>query len=144
MFGYTGYGAGSGTRAYNLNEISRKAAAPIGIYKLLMELTTPEIAELVQHEDLITKVGDIVRMTSLALEKTLQERYLLEVTECQTGNYWLGVSDELATWMPDWLVTHHQGYWCETREFTTTARIILLRDVRINLWMRYLERKKAA
>ncbi len=107
---------------------------------LLDGLSTKEIITLRKHKDLIDRVYEIVRMEEPAILRELQEEHLLDLDLYQNGDVWIG-TEQLEGSIPAWFETSHCGWFMnrEGGEFVGWAKQFLMQEVRINIWIRYLE-----
>ena len=113
-------------------------------YQLLLDgLSTKEILILKKHPDLISWVQEITRMTTVQIIAELQDGFNLEVDEYPTGDLWVN-TEKLESFIPDWFTTSHCGWYKDARngEFEEWAKNFLMQEVRINIWLRYLEHKE--
>jgi hypothetical protein len=111
--------------------------------KLLSCLSTKELRILHKHDDLISKVRGITKMTKVQLLQELEDEYELEVDKYTIDDMWLSC-EKLEDAIPDWFSTSHCGWSASEKdgEFVAWAREFLMQEVRINLWIRYQEYKK--
>jgi hypothetical protein len=114
-----------------------------GYQTLLDGMSTKEILILKKHPDLIDKVKDITKMTLLQLLAELKDEFNLEVDQYNSNDQWIS-TENLEDAIPEWFTTNHCGWFKDSRddEFLDWARNFLMQEVRINIWLRYLEHKK--
>lgn len=114
-----------------------------GFQNLLDGLSAKEVIILRKHSDLIDQVRDIVKMTSIQLQAELREEYNLEIDQYHSNDVWVS-TEKLEDAIPDWFTTSHCGWFKNSRdgEFEDWARNFLMQEVRMNIWIRYLEHKK--
>ena len=110
---------------------------------LLEGLSTKEVEILQKHSDLVDKTKEISRMTVVQLEAELTEEYDLEIDEHGPEGSWIS-TEKVEKNLPEWYESNHCGWFRNKAngEFLVWARGFLMQDVRINLWVRYLEHKK--
>ncbi len=109
---------------------------------LLNGLSTKEILILRQHPDLIDAVQNIIKMTSVQLLAELKEEYDLEADQHPTQDMYIS-TEKLEVCIPDWFLTDHSGWFVSSGDnFQEWARSFLMQEVRMNIWLRYLEHKK--
>lgn len=110
---------------------------------LLDGLSVKELAILRKHDDLLNRTLVISKMTEAMLLETVKEDYDLNAEEWQTGDVWIS-TEQIEDQIPDWFKSQHCGWYLsfEQGEFDVWARTFLMQEVRINIWMRYLEHKK--
>jgi hypothetical protein len=111
---------------------------------LLCKLPLKELDILVKHTDILGRVKNIAKMSYFHLEHLVTSQYGLKVDAWGSGDYYLGVTgiDDRA---PSWWHSDHVGWIFhlgDTPQFTAWARDFLMQEVRINIWMRYLEYKR--
>lgn len=111
--------------------------------KLLDGLSDKELRILWRYPDLIEKVREIVKMPLVQIVAELQEEFSLEIEQYPTDNVWIS-TEKLEDAIPDWFTSSHCGWFTGTGdpEFLNWARDFLMQEVRINLWIKYLEYKK--
>lgn len=126
-----------------IQNLGIQATAGSGFQILLDGLSLRELAVLRKHEDLVDRVKEITKMNEAALISTLQEDYDLEVQNLHSGDVWVG-TNLIEDNIPDWFESTHCGWYLDLREgeFHKWARELLMQEVRVNIWMRYLEHKK--
>lgn len=114
------------------------------IFQDLLDLmSVKEMKILRKHEDLVDRAMEIAKMTEVQLLAELKEGYSLEIEEYANGDLWIS-TETLEDSIPNWFSSRHCG-WFKTRthgEFADWARSLLIQDVRIAIWERYLEHKK--
>lgn len=115
---------------------------------LLDTLSVKELKILKRQEDLIERVVEICKMTKIVLLKTIREDYGFDVQNCNNGDIWIDASEDVANLTPEWIKKGQLPYsgWYLTfngddNEFMPWARNMLLQEVRINGWTRYMEHK---
>lgn len=111
--------------------------------ELLDGLSTKEIMTLKKHKDLIERIHDIVQMNEALVLQELREKYRLDLDLYQNGDVWIG-TEQLEDTIPDWFETSHCGWFMNRGEgeFMEWARRFLMQEIRINIWIRYLEDQK--
>ena len=111
--------------------------------RLLNGLSVKEIQILKRHPDLIAKVHEITKFTQVQISAELREEYDLEVDEYLTRDQWIG-TEKLEECLPDWFTSVHCGWYISSHdnEFEEWGRNFLMQEVRMNIWLRYLEHKK--
>lgn len=110
---------------------------------LLDGLSLKELKILRNHEDLLSRLLKISKMSDAELLEIIQEDYnLLSVDLCD-GNVWVD-TDSLQDNIPEWFNSTHCGWHLDVQagEFEVWARHFLAQEVRINIWIRYMEHKK--
>lgn len=113
---------------------------------LLEKLSNKELQILVVHVDLLDRVKTIAKMSELHLDHVIRTEYGFRVDSWGAGDYLLSVS-KLEENAPSWWNSQHVGWTFQQNDvaqFCKWAREFLLEEVRINIWMRYIEHKKAA
>lgn len=115
---------------------------------LLDQLAVKELKVLKRHDDLVERVIEICKLTKMGMLKTIRDDYKFEVTNCENGDVWIDASDSCEGLTPDWIKPQqlpHCGWYLsfngDDNEFMPWARNMLLQEVRVNAWMRYMEHK---
>lgn len=114
--------------------------------ELLEKLNNDELKILVKYPDLLERVKTIAKMSDFCLDHLIRTNYGFRIDSWAAGDYLLSVS-ELGQRAPDWCQSEHVGWTFHTGDvpqFCKWARDFLMQEVRINVWMRYIEYKKAA
>ncbi len=112
--------------------------------KPLRAMSTKELVILWRNPDLIVRVKQIVNMFVVDAAAELQDEYGLEIDSFECGDMYVS-TEKLEGAVPDWYRPFHVTGWLvslEDGKFLDWAKDLLLQDVRINLWVRYLEHKK--
>lgn len=116
--------------------------------ELLDTLGVKELRILKEHDDLSERVVGICKMTKMALLKALRDNYGFNVQSCNNGDVWVEASEDVEALMPKWITKEQLPYsgWYltfngEDNDFVPWARNMLLQEVRINGWIRYMEHK---
>jgi hypothetical protein len=116
--------------------------------ELLDPLTAKELKILKKNGDLVTRVTEICKLTKMGMFKHIKNDYGFEITNCQNGDVWIDASDTTDTLVPEWIkegqLTHSGWYLTfagDENEFMPWARNLLLQEVRVNMWLRYMEHK---
>jgi len=108
---------------------------------LLGDLTTHELRVIAKHQDLMSEVLRISKIDFETAKLTLEERFGLEIEEF-SNDYWVSTTrweDEI----PRELRTQHIGWYADREEgVVCVAKMLLLREVQVNLVMRYVEHKR--
>lgn len=112
---------------------------------LLKQLSLQELVALNQHGDLKDRIKKITQLTDTAAMSILRTDYDLLTENCHTGEVWIS-TDELDDALPKWCETSHCGWYLTVSdgEFLEWARDFFLQEVRINIWMRRLEKAKSS
>lgn len=125
----------------------RGAKKPEKAYRmeeLLDCFSMKELQILFKHEDLITKVDSIAGMTDEELVRVVKEEYGAEFERfhSEEDTFFVGFDRPLEA-LPTKYPTIPLGIYLslKTGELQFWARKLLLHEVRINLWMRYIEHK---
>jgi len=110
---------------------------------LLDGLSTKEILIMRKHPELLGRVQEICKMTDVQIIAELEDEYDLEIDQYNSENKWV-CTEKLEDAIPDWFSTSHCGWFKDARngEFEEWARDFLMQEVRINIWIKYLEHKK--
>ncbi len=110
---------------------------------LLDGLSVKELKIILRHDDLMSRLLKISKMSDEELLETIQEDYNLLVTDLCEGSLWVA-TEPLENNIPKWFDSTHCGWYLETEkgEFGVWARHFLAQEVRINIWIRYMEHKK--
>jgi hypothetical protein len=116
--------------------------------ELLDSLGVKELKILKRYDDLVARVVGICKMTKIDLLKTIRDDYRFDAQNCNNGDIWVDASDTAEDLTPEWITEGqlpHCGWYLtfngEDNEFVPWARNILLQEVRINGWVRYMEHK---
>jgi hypothetical protein len=116
--------------------------------KLFLSLTQREIGILRRNKDLIDEVHGIAKMSTGELITELKNSYNLDIDVLTPGkligeSYWIG-NERLEDAIPKWFSTAHNGWhkFDENNDFSDWAKNFLLQEIRINLWIRLLEKRK--
>lgn len=112
---------------------------------LLDGLSTKELRILRKHEDLCDRISEITKLTDKALLETLKGDHKLVVENYHDGGIWVG-TDPLLGNFPAWHKSTHCGWYLTAKggEYEDWARNFLMQEVRINIWIRYMEHKKGS
>lgn len=115
---------------------------------LLDPLTAKELKILKKNEDLIARVTEICKLSKMAMFKHIKTDYDFEISNCSNGDIWVDASDVTDKLVPDWIKPgqlSHSGWYLSfagvENEFMPWARNLLLQEVRVNMWLRYMEHK---
>lgn len=109
---------------------------------LLNLLSTKEILILRKHDELMDKVHEISKMGVQTVLEKLQTEYALDIDHHVNGDVWIG-TEQLEDGIPDWFESSHCGWFKSLdKEFMVWARTFLMQEVRINIWIQYLEHEK--
>lgn len=114
--------------------------------ELLEKLGIKELQVLLKNLDLLDRVKTIAKMSDLHLDHLMRTSYGFKVDNWSGGDFLLGVGD-LDQRAPTWWDSQHVGWTFDvgnTVRFCQWARDFLMQEVRINIWMRYIEHKKAS
>lgn len=114
--------------------------------ELLEKLGDKELAILSKNQDLLERVKEISKMSYLHLNHVIGTQYGLKVDNWSGGDFLLSTA-ELDQKAPSWWGSTHIGWTFDTGnppQFCSWARDFLMQEVRINIWMRYIEYKRAA
>lgn len=112
---------------------------------LLQKLSSKELEILLHHDDLLDRIKEIAKMPKEELDQALRTNYKLKVDSWWAGDVLICASEE-ASKPPSWWQDLHIGWVFDandTDELCAWARDFLLQEVKINLWMRYIEHKKS-
>ncbi len=110
------------------------------VLELLLELPVNELVVLQKNEDLLKRIQDIATMDTARLMRALREDFSLNLTVFSNGEMWIDI-DKLEPAEPKWLCTRHSGWYVAVDEFLKFGRNFLLGEVRMNIYLRYLEHK---
>ena len=112
-----------------------------GLQTLLSSFGSKELKLLQKSPDLIDKLHEISQMDENTAYIMLEEDFSLNMDEYGTA-CWVGTQN-ISDNEPSWVKTTHVG-WAVSgmEEFMELARDLLAQQVRVNLWMRWVERKK--
>ena len=138
---YTGAMMWGNNRNVLVNSIS---GGDTRLKKLLDAMSTKELVILWRHDDLIVRVRKIFNMTLVEASAELKDEYGLEIDAFECGDTYVS-TEKLEGAVPDWYRPFHVSGWIlnlENGKFLDWAKNLLLQDVRINLWVRYMEHKK--
>ncbi len=110
---------------------------------LLDGLSLRELVVLREHDDLMERASEIAKMSETTLLETIERDYDLEPQTWQTGEVWVG-TEQIEDRIPSWFKSQHCGWYLSFSdgEFDVWARNFLMQEVRINIWIRYLEDQK--
>lgn len=115
---------------------------------LLDPLSIKELKILKKNEDLIERVTDICKMSKMKLLVEIRDKYGFEVSNCQNGDVWIDGAASNEGLTPDWIKKGQlpfSGWYMrfngDDSEFVPWARNMLFQEVRINMWLRYMEHK---
>jgi len=113
-----------------------------GAKDLLGKLSLKELRSLFKNQDLVPKIQEIANLQLFQALDRLRNDHLLDINDCAGAGYYFGIDDKLGKRHSNWLLDACNGYWSGDDESTLeAARSILLLEVRVNLWLRYLEYK---
>lgn len=112
--------------------------------ELLACFSMKELQILFKHEDLIAKVDSIAGMSDEQLVRAVKEEYGAEFERfhSEEATFFVGFDKPLEA-LHEKYPTIPLGIYLSlaTGELQAWARKLLLHEVRINLWMRYIEHK---
>ena len=116
---------------------------------ILDEASVDELQILRKNEDLMARVQEISRMDKKALSKCIREEHNFSIDDCNNGDIWIDASTAAERFLPSWVGGSQLPYcgWYlefekgEENDFTTWARNLLFQEVRVNIWIRYMEHK---
>jgi hypothetical protein len=108
---------------------------------LLDGLSSEELVFLQKNSDLIKRVRAIAEMSVIEILREFREEYDLDVEQQGDGDFWVS-TEKLEDAIPDWFPSDHVGWFKKPGDFQEWAQKFLMQDVRINIWVRYLEHKK--
>ena len=115
---------------------------------LLDSLSVKELKILKRHDDLVKRVVEICKLTKMGLLQTIREDYGFDIQNCNNGDVWIEASEVVENLTPKWITKGqlpHCGWYLtfngDDNEFAPWARSMLLQEVRINGWIRYMEHK---
>lgn len=114
------------------------------VFQVLLDgLSAKELRILRKHEDLSDRVLIISKTPYTTLLNTIKESYGLLVENYHSGGVWIS-TELLQDSIPDWHKSTHSGWYLTANqgEFEVWARHFLMQEVRINIWLRYVEHKK--
>lgn len=133
-------------RGFWISQIVVKTGGGSAVADLLRNLSYKELSILHKNPDLQRRVHDIARHTRPQLLHALSKDFGLTVSDCMTGDYFVGQEQALSDLIPEWLNPLNFGFWVpggvEDVCFIKWARNFLMMEVRTNLWIRYLEHKR--
>lgn len=116
--------------------------------ELLDVLSAKELKILKKNEDLITRVTEICKLSKMSMFKHIKTDYGFKIDNCQNGDVWIDASEVTDPFVPEWIKPKqlvHSGWYLSfsgvENEFMPWARNLLLQEVRVNMWLRYLEHK---
>lgn len=109
---------------------------------LLAGLSFQELQILSNHDDLVDMGRKITQFTHAQILAELQEEFGLDIDHFSTNDLWIG-TERLDDAIPDWFNSSHCGWFKDRLDgsFLTWAQSFLMQEVRINIWIRYLEYK---
>lgn len=113
------------------------------IQELLSLLSNKELRIVAKHQDLQDRVVAISKMTPEELGDTLEKDFQLEVDQWPREEIWIHPR-KLQTQIPDWFTSQHVGWEFSSQndDLPKWARTFLMQEVKINIWIRYIEYKK--
>ncbi len=123
------------------------SSGDLACQKLLDGLSVKELQILRNHPDLSERIREIRKMTLVQIIAELEEEFDLEVEKLDSS-YWIN-TEKLEGAIPEWFNTSHAGWNPGDGSVKGTgismiewAKGFLMQEVRIDLWVRYLEHKK--
>jgi hypothetical protein len=133
-------------KAAVIRTLSAQSGYDSEMQELLDTFTTKEIRILRRYPDLIDRIYQISQMTNTSLLEVLDSEHDLRpaVSPAGTADCWLSLG-KLNSRIPLWYPVSHVGLWFDGKEgsdFREFGQFLLLQEVRVNLWMRYIEYKK--
>ena len=115
---------------------------------LLDSLGIKDLKILKKNDDLVERVVEICKMSKMKLLMEIRDKYNFDVQNCSNGDIWIDGDDAVEGLTPDWIKKGQLPYsgWYlkfngEDNEFEPWARNMLFQEVRINMWLRYMEHK---
>ena len=115
---------------------------------LLNSLSVRELKVLKKNGDLIERVVEICKLTKMGLLKTIRGDYGFDIQNCENGDVWISAAEDVENLTPEWItkgqLPFHGWYLSfngEDNTFVPWAQNMLLQEVRINGWQRYMEHK---
>ena len=114
-----------------------------GMQDLLKTLTSKELKILRNYEDLGDRVLAISKMDSQELIDELRDVHDLDIEFHGAFDIWIS-TEHVEDALPEWFSSEHYGWFRSQKEdeFLKWAKNFLLQEVRINIWIRYMEYKK--
>ena len=111
--------------------------------RLLSGFSHKEINILQRHSDLIVRLREISKIDETAAKLELREEYDLEIDEYLSEDCTI-TTEKLEDAIPKWFSSNHCGWFMNDFDgnFLEWARNFLAQEVRMNIWLRYLEHKK--
>lgn len=112
---------------------------------LLEKLSDKEVRILMHYPDIQKEIKKLAVQGTLTLLSRLRSKdYELEFNDCVSGSYFVGFSGKLEELAPDWIKKKFPGTWAPEKEMRSICLDMLLREIRINLWFRYLDYKRSS
>lgn len=110
---------------------------------LLDTLTNKELRILRKHADLRARVLHISKMDTLQIFEELKDVFDLDIEFFNNHDVWIS-TERVEDAIPEWFDSHHYGWFRSqtSGEFSEWAKNFLLQEVKINIWVRYMEHKK--
>jgi hypothetical protein len=123
--------------AFNMSQGDRSMQA------LLEKLSMKELKILHKHPDLGKRVMAISKMSPNDIIEELKTTYNLDISLFHNDDVWVS-TENIEEAIPEWFDSLHVGWFRSRRtgEFLEWAQDFLLQEVRINIWLRYMEHKK--
>lgn len=116
--------------------------------ELLDSLSAKELKILKKNEDLVTRVTDICKLSKMSMFKHIKTDYGFKIDNCSNGDIWVDAGDVTDPLVPEWIKAGqlaHSGWYLSfagvENEFMPWARSLLFQEVRVNMWLRYMEHK---
>ncbi len=131
-------------RYLNKSSIMRSMSHKDGGYRELLDgFSGQELRVLRENPDLVSRVKEIAKMSVTQVLTELREEYSLEVDQYEEGSRWIN-TEKLDGAIPEWFYSDSWGEHVSAREgeFMGWSRNFLVQDVRINIWVRYLQQEK--
>ena len=126
-------------RAESINKLSEKFKTHTATKSLLAELSDKELDMLSDNPDLVEKIHSICVIDYNNAIIILEEDYDLTIEPYRDGGCWIGV-ENLEPDTPSWFNSMHVGWSVNgTLELLDFFRRFILQEIRINLWIRYMQ-----
>jgi len=111
------------------------------VLRLLQGLPAHELVVLQKNEDLLGRVQEFAEINVCQITQILQSDFGLDVKLFNNGEMWID-TDNLEDAVPSWFRTEHIGWYLKTEDLLKFGQGLLLDELRMNIYLRYLESRR--
>jgi len=111
--------------------------------KLIDDFTLAELQVLKQDEELIERVKKIVQLDAEGIREHMVKVWGLLAESCQNDDWWIDI-ENIREQCPKWSRAIIEGHYIDGNDFVKWGQKWLLREVRVNLNIKYIDLLRAA